>query len=201
MKAGNRAAVFEVEMGVGLFHCNTVTWCCTSFVNLGNPLFSPPGARKFKPTPEPPTSLPPPSGEGRNPLFSPPGARKFKPAPEPPTSLPRHSGEGRNPLFSPPLRASSPHRNRPPLSLVIPAKAGIHSFRRRVRASLSPHRNRSPLSLVIPAKAGIHSFRRRCAHQAGTESPAPPHSSFRRKPAKPGIHASAAWDAPNQGPS
>src|SRR5215472_14223301 len=41
MKAGNRAAVFEVEMGVGLFHCNTVTWCCTSFVNLGNPLETP----------------------------------------------------------------------------------------------------------------------------------------------------------------
>ena len=36
-KAGNGAALFETELLVLLSHGNTLSWCCTSFVNSGGP--------------------------------------------------------------------------------------------------------------------------------------------------------------------
>src|SRR6185312_11294910 len=37
MKTGNRTPFLEREVVVLLGHCNTLPWCCTSFVNSGDP--------------------------------------------------------------------------------------------------------------------------------------------------------------------
>jgi len=37
MKAGNRAPVFKRDVIIMFSHRNTLTWCCTSFVSLGDP--------------------------------------------------------------------------------------------------------------------------------------------------------------------
>ena len=36
-KTGNRAPLFKREVIIMFSHCNTLVWCCTSFVNSGNP--------------------------------------------------------------------------------------------------------------------------------------------------------------------
>jgi hypothetical protein len=40
MKTGNRTPFLEREVVVLLGHCNTLPWCCTSFVSSGHPRFS-----------------------------------------------------------------------------------------------------------------------------------------------------------------
>src|SRR3979490_125766 len=37
VKLGNRAPLFEREVTIVFAHCNTLSWCCTSFVNSGDP--------------------------------------------------------------------------------------------------------------------------------------------------------------------
>src|SRR6266436_3341014 len=41
VKLGNLAALFQAELAVVFAHCNTLSWCCTSFVNSGGPLLRP----------------------------------------------------------------------------------------------------------------------------------------------------------------
>src|SRR5258708_40091760 len=41
VKLGNLAALFQAELAVVFAHCNTLSWCCTSFVNSGGPLMRP----------------------------------------------------------------------------------------------------------------------------------------------------------------
>jgi hypothetical protein len=38
VKLGNRAPLFEREVTIVFAHCNTLSWCCTSFVSSGGPL-------------------------------------------------------------------------------------------------------------------------------------------------------------------
>src|SRR4030081_1050621 len=41
VKLGNRAPLFEREVTIVFAHCNTLSWCCTSFVNSGGPFAMP----------------------------------------------------------------------------------------------------------------------------------------------------------------
>jgi hypothetical protein len=41
MKLGNLAPLLEPEMTVVFRHRNTLSWCCTSFVNSGGPFLQP----------------------------------------------------------------------------------------------------------------------------------------------------------------